>query len=100
MQHVPTFLRDSRRRPENTLSLLFPFLKASGRPYRPPPRTLDRLGAGHDHAVHQAPFALGIVGVGLVHGAAIVPDHDVALAPDMAVLEPRLDSVRDQRVEQ
>src|SRR5476651_2840214 len=36
MSDVPNFLRDSWRYPKNTLSLLFPFLKASGRPYRPP----------------------------------------------------------------
>src|SRR5690349_22308006 len=50
-----------------------------------------RRRTGNDHAMHQPPLALGIVGVGLVHGAAVVPDHDVALAPDMAVLEARLD---------
>ena len=55
---------------------------------------------GDDHAVHQAPLAVGIVGVGLVHGAAVVPDHDVALPPDVAVLVFRLDRMRDQLIEQ
>src|SRR6185312_4733988 len=61
---------------------------------------LARPLSGHHDAVHQTALAFGIVGVGLVHGAAVVPDHDVALAPDMAVLEARLDRVGDQLVEQ
>src|SRR3954468_23564914 len=60
----------------------------------------NRRGAGHHDAMHQPPLAFGIVGVGLVHGAAVVPDHHVALAPDMAVLEARLDGMGDQPVEQ
>src|SRR5476651_1026324 len=56
--------------------------------------------ARHDHAVHQPALAFGIVGVGLVHRGTIVPDHDVALPPGMAILEAWLDRVGDQLVEQ
>src|SRR5262249_16051653 len=61
--------------------------------------TLNRHCALDDDAVHLAPRALGVVGIRLVHGAAIVPDEDIALLPAMAVLEARLGCVRDELVE-
>src|SRR5260370_16491451 len=54
----------------------------------------------HDHAMHQSALSIGIVGVGLVHRATIVPDHDVALPPDVAILVIYLRCVADQLVEQ
>ncbi len=43
-------------------------------------------GAGDDDPVHQAPLTIGIIGVRLVHGAAVVPDHDIASTPAVAIL--------------
>jgi hypothetical protein len=42
--------------------------------------------AGHGRAVHDAAVAV-VAAHGVVHGAAIVPDHHHALAPDVAVDE-------------
>jgi hypothetical protein len=60
----------------------------------------DGGGAGGDNAVHHALLAIGIVGVGFVHGAAIVPDDDIALAPLVARLVLWLRGVRRELVQQ
>jgi hypothetical protein len=60
----------------------------------------DGGGAGGDNAVHHTLLAIGIVGVGFVHGAAIIPDDDIALAPLVARLVLWLRGVRRELVQQ
>src|SRR5476649_2603021 len=103
MSDVPNFSRDSWRRPKNTLSLLFPFLKASGRPYRPPSNALrpaasarafaldgDRLAGGgvELQPLHQVEVAAGDAHEAAALGIVDRVDRAHVIDAGMAGLEP------------
>ena len=61
-----------------------------------------RLHAGIDNggAAHVAHMAAGGKWRGAVHGAAVVPDHEIADAPSVAIYERRLRRELDQLEQQ
>jgi hypothetical protein len=50
--------------------------------------------------MHQTPLTGRTICIGLVHGAAIVPDDDVAIAPPVPVLILGLRDILEQAIEQ